>query len=163
MPLNIDFQQVLLHLFNFVVLFGGLYFLLYKPIRAFMDKREETYSNMQEKATKALAEAEAMKQEYQEKLKEAEADIAEMKRKAEGEIQEARESELEEARKEAREIMAKAHREAMQEKDKVMHQARKEVRQLAEDATRKLAGRSLLDLYDQFLDQAEGNEPHETP
>ena len=68
MPLNIDFQQVLLHLFNFVVLFGGLYFLLYKPIRAFMDKREGTYSNMQEKATKALAEAEALKQEYQEKL-----------------------------------------------------------------------------------------------
>ena len=29
MPLNIDFQQVLLHLFNFVILGGGLYFLLW--------------------------------------------------------------------------------------------------------------------------------------
>ena len=30
-PLNIDWQQILLHLFNFVILAGGLYFILYKP------------------------------------------------------------------------------------------------------------------------------------
>ena len=29
-PLNIDWQQILLHVLNFVILFGGLYFLLYK-------------------------------------------------------------------------------------------------------------------------------------
>ena len=30
-PLNIDWQQILLHLFNFTILFGALYILLYKP------------------------------------------------------------------------------------------------------------------------------------
>ena len=30
-PLNIDWQQILLHLFNFIILFGILYFFLYKP------------------------------------------------------------------------------------------------------------------------------------
>ena len=39
MPLNIDFQQIFLHLFNFVVLFAILYFLLYKPVKNFMDQR----------------------------------------------------------------------------------------------------------------------------
>ncbi len=29
-PLNIDWQQILLHLLNFVILAGGLYFLLYQ-------------------------------------------------------------------------------------------------------------------------------------
>ena len=31
-PLNIDFQQILLHLLNFAILGGGLYLLLYKPV-----------------------------------------------------------------------------------------------------------------------------------
>lgn len=31
MPLNINFQQILLHMFNFSVLAFGLYMLLYKP------------------------------------------------------------------------------------------------------------------------------------
>ena len=45
-PLNIDWQQILLHLFNFAILFAILYFLLYKPVKDFMAKREEYYKNM---------------------------------------------------------------------------------------------------------------------
>ena len=41
LPLNIDIQQILLHLLNFTILFAGLYFILYKPVRKFMDAREE--------------------------------------------------------------------------------------------------------------------------
>ena len=40
-PLNIDWQQILLHLLNFVILFAILYFLLYDPVKKFMDKRCE--------------------------------------------------------------------------------------------------------------------------
>ena len=32
MPLNIDIQQILLHLFNLVLLLSILYLLLYKPV-----------------------------------------------------------------------------------------------------------------------------------
>lgn len=35
-PLNIDWQQILLHVFNLIILTGGLYFLLYQPVTAFM-------------------------------------------------------------------------------------------------------------------------------
>ena len=45
MPLNIDWQQILLHLLNFVILFAGLWLLLYKPVRNFMQKRNEEYEN----------------------------------------------------------------------------------------------------------------------
>lgn len=41
-PLNIDWQQILLHLFNFLILAGGLYLLLYKPVKAFMEKRRSS-------------------------------------------------------------------------------------------------------------------------
>ena len=42
-PLNIDWQQILLHLLNFVILAGGLYLLLYKPVKTFMEKRQLYY------------------------------------------------------------------------------------------------------------------------
>ena len=35
-PLNINLQQILLHLFNFAILGFGLYFLLYKPVKDLM-------------------------------------------------------------------------------------------------------------------------------
>ena len=45
-PLNVDWQQILLHLFNFIILFGGLWLLLYKPVKNFMAKREAYYKDM---------------------------------------------------------------------------------------------------------------------
>ena len=39
MPLNINIQQIVLHALNFVILFGALYFLLYKPVKSYMDGR----------------------------------------------------------------------------------------------------------------------------
>ena len=38
-PLNIDWQQILLHLLNFAILAGGLYLLLYKPVKAGISSR----------------------------------------------------------------------------------------------------------------------------
>ena len=66
MPLNIDWQQILLHLLNFVILFTGLWFLLYKPVRAFMQKRREHYEKMDAEAAKQVrineAEAEVVRE-----------------------------------------------------------------------------------------------------
>ena len=49
-PLNIDWQQILLHLLNFAILAGGLYLLLYKPVKAFMAKREGWYQQQADEA-----------------------------------------------------------------------------------------------------------------
>ena len=57
LPLNVDLQQILLHLFNVVLLFGILYFLLYKPIKDFMNKRTQYYKDMDDKAKADLEEA----------------------------------------------------------------------------------------------------------
>ena len=37
-PLNVDWQQILLHLFNFIILFGGLWLLLYKAVKKRLSK-----------------------------------------------------------------------------------------------------------------------------
>ena len=49
-PLNIDWQQILLHFFNFSILVGGLYLLLFKPVKDFMDKRVKHYADMESAA-----------------------------------------------------------------------------------------------------------------
>ena len=53
-PLNIDFQQILLHLLNFAILGGGLYLLLYKPVKQFMEKREAYYRQEHDDAETCL-------------------------------------------------------------------------------------------------------------
>ena len=50
LPLNIDFQQILLHLLNFVILAGGLYLLLYKPVNKFITEKLVKETKPQTKA-----------------------------------------------------------------------------------------------------------------
>ena len=49
MPLNIDFLQILLHMLNFVILAGGLTFLLFKPVNRFLDQRREQFAQAEKK------------------------------------------------------------------------------------------------------------------
>ena len=65
MPLNIDWQQILLHLLNFLILAVGLYFILYKPVKKFMKKREDDYAAREEKTAEALKDAESSRAEYE--------------------------------------------------------------------------------------------------
>ena len=48
-PLNIDIQQILLHLINFAILFIILYLVLYRPVKKFLAKREQYYADMDQK------------------------------------------------------------------------------------------------------------------
>ena len=96
MPLNIDFQQILLHLFNFTLLFFGLYFLLYKPVKQFMQKREEHYKNMQDGADDMIRKAESAKAEYEGKLRDVEAEISAKKKAAADEMEKLRRQKTEE-------------------------------------------------------------------
>ena len=82
MPLNINVQQILLHALNFVILFGALYFLLYKPVRDYMDARRARYEKMDEDAKAALAQAEQTKAGYEAQLKGADEEIERRRREA---------------------------------------------------------------------------------
>lgn len=155
-PLNIDLQQILLHLFNFTILFAALYFLLYKPVKNFMAKREAHYSEMDQKAGQALADAENSRQAYDEKVRafdeEAKAEKSRMSKAVEAE----RERRLAEARNEAEKIVADARNEADREKKEIIESAQKEIAGMVTDAMEKLTlEQSASDAFDQFLDAAE--------
>ena len=98
-PLNIDWQQILLHLFNFVLLAGGLYFLLYAPVRNFMEKRAGDIGAKEKTAAEKAANAAALEAEYRRLLDEAKA-----------EADKTRAAAVTEAEKEASAILADAKR-----------------------------------------------------
>ena len=155
MPLNINLQQILLHALNFVILFGSLYFLLYKPVRDFMDSRKAHYEKMDADAKAALAQAEKTKEDFAAQLKGADEEIARRQREANDALQHAVDERRAQAEQQAEEIIKKAHDAAASEHERVMEQARGEIAELMSAAAEKLVLSSTSDAYDKVLDTAE--------
>lgn len=137
-PLNIDWQQILLHLFNFVILVGGLYFLLYEPVKRFMHERVEYYAKQEEHANQELEQAQAANAAYQKKIEQVDAEILEQKSQAMKEAIAQAEKMVLEAKEEKERILAEAKAAGEKEKRKVIDQSREEIVNLAMEATEKL-------------------------
>ena len=113
MPLNIDWQQILLHWMNLAILTGGLYFLLCKPVKQFMEKREEHYRQLDQEASGKLDEANQMKAEYQEKMEAAKEEIHQARAKAQQTAQQSAQEQLTQAQAQAKQIVDRARAEAV--------------------------------------------------
>lgn len=154
-PLNIDWQQILLHLLNFVVLFAILYFLLYAPVKKFMDKRTEYYKNLDDEAKKNLQDAENSKKLYAEKLGAADDEIEQKKREADKALSEKEKESLLAAKREADEIISDARKTAENDRKKMLENAQNEIADMVTSATEKIVQASTSDSYEQFLTAAE--------
>lgn len=161
MPLNINLQLILLHWMNLAILTGGLYFLLYKPVKQFMTKREEHYRELDRQAADKLAQAEALKDQRQAQLDGVDEEIRQAKAQAQQAVEQSTQETLEQARAQAKQIVAKAHTEAEQSRERALRESQRELKELAAEAAKKLAARPGEDFYDQFLDLAEGGRAHE--
>ena len=161
MPLNIDWQQILLHWMNLAILAGGLYFLFYKPVRQFMEKREAHYQQLDRQAEEKLEQAGQMKAAVEAKLAAVEDEAHEVRAKAQAAAQQAAGAQLEQAGKQAKQIVDKARAEAEQHRERALRESQRELRELAAQAARKLASTPGTDPFDYFLDLTEGGEKHE--
>ena len=158
-PLNIDPQQILLHWMTLAILVGGLYFLLYKPVKQFMAKREEHYRELDRQADDKLAQAEQLKAEYQGKLEVADEEIRQERSRAQQAAAQAAQEQLDQAKAQAEQIVAHAHAEADRVREQARYDSQQDIRKLAETAAKRLALQK--DPFDQFLDLAEGGKKHE--
>ena len=150
-PLNIDWQQILLHLFNFTILFGCLYILLYKPVKNFMQQRVDHYSEMDQKAEQTLAEAQSEKASYEEKQKEFADEMKAVKSKMGQEVEAERERRVTAAKTEAEKIVADARTEAEREKGEIIASAQKEITDMVTEAMEKLTlEQTASDAFDQL-------------
>lgn len=161
LPLNMDPQQILLHWMNLAILTGGLYFLLFQPVKRFMEKREAHYQELDRQAADKLAQAERLKADCQAKLDDADEEIRQERARAQQAARQAAQDQLDQAEEQARRIVGKAHAEAEQIKDRALRESQKELRELAAKAAKKLAAQPGTDFFDQFLDLTEGGGAHE--
>ncbi len=150
MPLNINLQQILLHMLNFVILIGGLYMLLFKPVRDFMDKRQAAYQKADEDAKNAISNAEAKVAEYNSKIGNADKEIAAKRAESLKAAEKEASEKIEAAEEEAKGILADARANAEAEKKSILASAQTEIRDIALEAAKKIAtsGDTLADFLD---------------
>ena len=166
MPLNIDFLQILLHMLNFVILAGGLTFLLFKPVNRFLDQRREQFAQAERKNIESAEENEKLRAEYEQKLRDADAEIAERKKSAEKECADVSAQYIKEAREKAARIILKAENEAEERKSHILESAQAEIGELVVSATHKLLSDTANPeqdsaLYDEFIRLAEDSVARE--
>lgn len=155
-PLNINLGQILLHLFNFAILFCALYFILYKPVKKFMDNRTKEYQDMDDKTRNALKDAEDKNNELDKKIKSFDMEAKEFKAQARDEMNRERIQVLSDAKKEAEDILIKAEKEAENKKTEIIKSAEREITELIISGAEKVvSGKSASDAFDEFLKETE--------
>ena len=150
-PLNIDWQQILLHLLNFSILTLGLYLLLYDPVRNFMEERAEHYKKLNSETQEKLKQAEDLETSYRERLGDIEITIDERKADAAQEAKLAADKLLQSAKEQAAKLLLDAQDAAQRERAKILEDSRQEIASMAMAATEKLLAQSASVTLDQFL------------
>ena len=153
-PLNIDWQQILLHLLNFAILAGGLYLLLYKPVSALMAKREGWYQQQADEAEKTRQEAEALKAAAQAQTDAAAEEAKAIRTQAREDAQEDVRRVKADAQAQAEKILTDARALAESDRRKVLEETQHQVKELVSEAAEKLVLSSDGAVLDQFLELA---------
>ncbi|MDO5124314.1 MAG: ATP synthase F0 subunit B [Eubacteriales bacterium] len=160
MPLNIDFLQILLHAFNFLILAGGLTLLLFKPVEKFLNERREHFENAEREIAEKTAENERLRAQYEQNMRDAKDEIARMRADAEKEMAETSKAHISGAMEKAQSIVMNAEKEAEKRKEQILDSAQSEIGDLVVSATKKLLSDTVTPernsaLYDEFIRLAE--------
>ena len=154
MPLNIDWQQILLHIFNFTILFFALYFLLYKPVKKFMDDRQSRFEQMDKTYKENISESEKLCQQYSQKLESANADAQRIVEEGKADAAKQAHTIIDAAHKEADKIIETARARANAERDELLQSTKKEIAKTASMMAEKIVNESA---YDSFIKLAESD------
>lgn len=154
-PLNIDWQQILLHFFNFSILVGGLYLLLFKPVKSFMAKREKHYADMESAAVAREKDTEELKAEMAKREAALDTELEEKRAAAAKEAEAFAQQQRDAAKAQADRILSDAKSAAENERQKIVAEANREAVAIAEEAMEKLLAKETSRAYDSFVNAAE--------
>lgn len=160
--LRIDINLVFT-IINLLILFIALRFVLFKPIRKILDERQAEADREYDEAVASKAEAESLKDQYNESLATIEEQrretLTQARQKADDEYQRI----VEHAEDQAKEITDRATMEAENQKKKILKSAEEEIADMVVEAAGALAGSAEgadfdRALYDEFLAKKRGND-----
>ncbi len=148
-------------LLNTIALFIVMKKFLFKPVMDMIQSRQREIDEMYEKADVARQEADALRADYEQKLRDAAKTSEQMVQEAMTRGQNREAEIIQQANREANAIREKAAADIRQEKKKAINEAKNEIAGLAMDIAGKVVGRSLQEadqerLVDQFIEELGG-------
>jgi F-type H+-transporting ATPase subunit b len=141
--LGINGPFLLAQIINFLVLFGALSVLLWKPLMQRLDARREMLRKQQEDAEVIAQTRAEIEKEREQILEEARAEANRLLADARGQAREILEQAIDDARQQAEQLLAQARRDAEEERNLLLGQMREEIAALAIAAAHKLIGEAL--------------------
>jgi F-type H+-transporting ATPase subunit b len=155
-PISFDLWTFIFQALNVLLVLGGLYVLLFKPLATIIAKREEYVENSLSQASSARAEAEKLLAEYQAQMRNAHKEAQEFVEKSARDVQTYERQRRAEADSEYEKMLAKATRDIETERQKALASIRDEVATLVVMAASKVLGRTIneadhRDLIQEFV------------
>ena len=156
--IGINFWTAFFVLMNTLAIYFVAKKLLFVPVKNMIDSRQKEIDTMYDQAGAAKAEAEALQNEYKEKLAVAQQTSDRMVKEAVARGQNRQDEIISQANAEARAILDKAAADIAQEKKKALNDAKNEISEMAMAIAEKVVGRELTDvdqakLVDEFINE----------
>ncbi|MEE1199871.1 MAG: F0F1 ATP synthase subunit B [Christensenellales bacterium] len=160
--IGVNFWTALFVLLNTLTIFFVARKYLFGPVHKIITDRQEEIDGMYADAKKAKSDAQAMAEEYQQKLADAQATSERLVREAAVRGQNRAEEIVRQAGEEASAILNKASVDAALEKKKAVNDAKNEISAMALAVAEKVIDRELTDadrsrLVDHFIDELGDN------
>ena len=156
--LGVNFWTALFVLLNTLLVFFVAKKYLFKPVMKLIQDRQKEIDSMYDQADTAKTQAEALQDEYRQKLDAAAETSDRLVKEAMARGQSREEQIIRQAKEEANAIRDKAAADIAQEKKKAINEAKNEISGLAMDIAGKVVGRSLngqdqTRLIDRFIEE----------
>lgn len=152
--LGINWPTIFFHIFNFALLVILLNELLYKPISAYIEKREKYYKDIEDELNNKMKESDQLITENKKRLEQINIEAEEIKSAALKESQILAKQEIEQAKETGQIIISKARLEAEREKENILRAAKEELKEVAIEAASKIS-LSDKDPFEDFIKHME--------
>ncbi|MBQ6034261.1 MAG: F0F1 ATP synthase subunit B [Ruminococcus sp.] len=161
--IKFEFWYIVETVINVLILFILLRIFLFKPINKMKADRTRTIQDNLDSAEKAKAEAEELRQQYEDSISEAKEKANQIIMKAHEDAESERTAIIRKSQEEAEKIVADADKTIENERKRVLRQAQSEIADLAIEAASKIIGENVDDeknrkLVDKFLSDEEGKK-----
>ena len=161
--LDFQFWSIFEAVVNFLILFVLLRLILFKRINKMKADRTRTIQNNLDSAEKAKAEAEELRQQYEDSISDAKEKANSIIMKAHEDAESERAAIIKKSQEEAEKIVADADKTIENERKRVLRQAQSEIADLAIEAASKIIGENVDDeknrrLVDKFLSEEEAKK-----
>ena len=152
--ISVNIWQILISLINLLIIYRILKKFLFKPVQKVMNERQAQVDRIYGDANQEKAQAEQMRQEYEQKLASAREEADGLVRNAVQTAQKRSDQMVSEASAQASRIKQKADEEIAQQKKKMLQDVREEISDLAVEIASKVVEREISPKdYDGFVDE----------